>query len=92
MPSREIGHSKLQDAVGLTSLQPVHSKDQENAATHYAGGPKGKHSWSRYIRRHFTPRGAMDRLLRKTVKRNTWIYVAVRAILKVSHIEFLTRF
>ncbi|KAF4622929.1 hypothetical protein D9613_001720 [Agrocybe pediades] len=74
MPS---GHGKLQSLRQATGLQPVDSKDQENAATHYAGhSQQGGHSWSRSIRRSFTMRGVMDRLLRKTVKRNTWIYVA----------------
>ncbi|KAF9568482.1 hypothetical protein CPC08DRAFT_679488, partial [Agrocybe pediades] len=74
-----FGHGKLQSLRQATGLQPVDSKDQENAATHYAGhSQQGGHSWSRSIRRSFTMRGVMDRLLRKTVKRNTWIYVAVR--------------
>ena len=51
--------------------------EQVNAATHYVGPPRGKYTWSRYLRERFTPRGMMQRLLRKTVKRNTWIYVSV---------------
>ncbi|KAF8203209.1 hypothetical protein BJ912DRAFT_347339 [Pholiota molesta] len=51
------------------------SDDQRHAATHYAGIPKGDYKWSRYLRRHFTPRGMTQHLLRKTLKRNTWIYV-----------------
>ncbi|KAF9535365.1 hypothetical protein CPB83DRAFT_753871, partial [Crepidotus variabilis] len=53
------------------------SSEQANAATHYAGDLEGKSRWSRYIRRYFTPRGLMDRLLRKTVQKNTWMYVSV---------------
>lgn len=56
------------------------SDDQRHAATHYAVVPKGDYKWSRYPRRRLTPRGMMQRLLRKTVKRNTWIYVAVRLV------------
>jgi hypothetical protein len=53
------------------------SSEQENAATHYAGRTLGKFRWTRYLRRHITPRGVMQRLLKKTVRRNTWIYVSV---------------
>lgn len=66
---------------GASSVSSILSAMQENEATHYAGPPKGKYRWSRYLRRHFTPRGVMQRLLRKTVQRNTWIYVSVSAIL-----------
>ncbi|KAF8905490.1 hypothetical protein CPB84DRAFT_1676388, partial [Gymnopilus junonius] len=54
-----------------------HSENQENAATHYADQPRGKNPLYRYLRGHFTTRGVVDRLLRKTVKRNTWIYISV---------------
>lgn len=53
------------------------SSEQANAATHYAGQTLGKYRWTRYLRRHITPRGIMQRLLKKTVRRNTWIYVSV---------------
>jgi len=52
------------------------SSYQGNAATHYTGQTKGRYKWTRYLRQHYTPHGIMDRLLRKTVKRNTWIYVS----------------
>ena len=55
-------------------------KDQENAATHYAGQPTKKNPLYKYLRGHFTTRGMVDRLLRKTVKRNTWIYISVSEI------------
>ncbi|KAJ7293492.1 hypothetical protein C8J57DRAFT_1269182 [Mycena rebaudengoi] len=59
------------------SLDSVLSDDSavvDNAATHYAGAQGGKYRW---LRKRFTPHGIVDRLLRKTVKRNTWIYVSV---------------
>ncbi|KAF9015070.1 hypothetical protein BDQ17DRAFT_13496 [Cyathus striatus] len=31
--------------------------EQDNAATHYVGGTKGKYRWTRYLRRHLTPKG-----------------------------------
>ncbi|KAH9487026.1 hypothetical protein JR316_0001092 [Psilocybe cubensis] len=79
MPTRNMQHTKLHGHVPFTN-SPITSReslDQENAATHYAGGIKGRHWWSRYVRRNFTARGVMERLLRKTVRRNTWIYVSL---------------
>lgn len=80
MPTKNLEHTNVHGHVPFT-MAPVTSQepfDQANAATHYAGTTKGKHWWSRYIRRNFTARGVMERLLRKTVRRNTWIYVSVR--------------
>ncbi|THV07694.1 hypothetical protein K435DRAFT_265613 [Dendrothele bispora CBS 962.96] len=42
---------------------------------HYADPPKGKNRWSRTYHKYFTPKGILNRMLRKTVRRNTWIYV-----------------
>ncbi|KAG1749905.1 uncharacterized protein EDB91DRAFT_1046566, partial [Suillus paluster] len=65
------------NSFGSLSSTSVRSR-QEDEATHYAGSQKGRTRLGRAIRRHFTLRGTMDRLLRKTVRKNTWIYVAVR--------------
>ncbi|PPQ62769.1 hypothetical protein CVT24_000463 [Panaeolus cyanescens] len=55
------------------SSSSLESQLQANAATHYAGGSvKPGHRW----RGKFTLRGAFEKLLRKTVQRNTWIYVS----------------
>jgi len=54
------------------------SSMDSNAAMHYVDQPKGKYSWSRAFHRYFTTRGLLNRLLRKTVRRNTWIWVTVR--------------
>lgn len=35
----------------------------------------GDNKFQQTIRSHFTSKGIMERLLRKTVKKNTWIYV-----------------
>ncbi|KAI0320342.1 hypothetical protein OF83DRAFT_1053287, partial [Amylostereum chailletii] len=48
-----------------------------SAAMHYAGPPKGKNKLTRGLRRNFTIHGLIDKLMRKTVQRNTWIYVSV---------------
>ncbi|CAA7258648.1 unnamed protein product [Cyclocybe aegerita] len=69
MPSKPA--SATTNSEPFTSATLSDSKDQDNAATHYAGQPTEKHGLSRYWRRYFTLRGMMERLLRKTVKRNT---------------------
>jgi hypothetical protein len=52
------------------------SSDAEAAAMHYTGNQR-ENRLVQWYKRHFTLRGVSDRLLRKTVKRNTWIYVSV---------------
>ncbi|OAX44202.1 hypothetical protein K503DRAFT_836773, partial [Rhizopogon vinicolor AM-OR11-026] len=64
------------------SFGPVSSTSlgsrQETEATHYTRPLKEGTRLGRAVRRHFTLKGMMDRLLRKTVRKNTWIYVTVR--------------
>ncbi|KAG1784044.1 hypothetical protein EV702DRAFT_940949, partial [Suillus placidus] len=50
---------------------------QRTQATHYAESKKGRTRLGRAIRWYFTLKGRMDKLLRKTVRVNTWIYVSV---------------
>jgi len=64
------------DSVPSVSADSSLSPEQENIATHYVGDTKGKSRVTRLIKRHLTVRGMMDRLLRKTVQKNTWIYVS----------------
>ncbi|KAJ7783695.1 hypothetical protein DFH07DRAFT_726925, partial [Mycena maculata] len=49
----------------------------DTAATHYIDSQRGEYRWSRELRKRFKLYGIVDRLLRKTVGRNTWIYVSV---------------
>ena len=45
---------------------------------HYVGLQKqSRNPVKRVLQKNFTLRGLLDRLLRKTIKRNTWIYVSV---------------
>ncbi|KAL5495294.1 hypothetical protein ACEPAI_757 [Sanghuangporus weigelae] len=53
------------------------SQDSQNA-THYVETSKKKNPIQRWLRRHLTVKGWTELLLRKTVRRNTWIYVADR--------------
>ncbi|KAH9944150.1 uncharacterized protein BXZ73DRAFT_39569, partial [Epithele typhae] len=55
------------------------SGDEVDAVMHYVGiKQQSKNPIKRLFLRNFTPRGLLERLLRKTVRRNTWIYVSVR--------------
>ncbi|KAK7064299.1 hypothetical protein R3P38DRAFT_2823606 [Favolaschia claudopus] len=61
------------------SLESVMSRDSAAlniAAEHYTGHKQGNYWLTRQFRKRFTLRGVVDRLLRKTVKRNTWVYVS----------------
>ncbi|KAJ7706271.1 hypothetical protein B0H17DRAFT_919212, partial [Mycena rosella] len=84
------GHGIVPDDVSLRqalirgrSLESTASHDSRDsaaldaAATHYTGTQQGKYRWTRELRKRFTLHGIVDRMLRKTVKRNTWIYVSV---------------
>ncbi|KAG7099155.1 hypothetical protein E1B28_001026 [Marasmius oreades] len=65
-----------------TSLPHVSSTSSlsmnSTVATHYVDPPRGHNPWSRIFHRYFTARGILNRLLRKTVRRNTWIWVTDR--------------
>ncbi|KAH9898125.1 hypothetical protein C8Q73DRAFT_744205 [Cubamyces lactineus] len=54
------------------------SGDQEAEMMHYVGLRKQpRNPVKRVLWKNFTVRGLVDKLLRKTIKRNTWIYVSV---------------
>jgi hypothetical protein len=72
IPARRASFDSMPPVTATSSLSP----DQENAAAHYAGDTKSQSRLARLIKRHLTIRGWVDRLLRKTVQRNTWIYVS----------------
>jgi len=73
--------TNLARRTSFESLSSISSSDDleydpESAAMHYASNGK-KNNWvSRNIRRNLTMKGVVERLLRKTVRRNTWIYAA----------------
>ncbi|KAF7306850.1 hypothetical protein MIND_00477200 [Mycena indigotica] len=57
------------------SLGSTDSAAREAAATHYAGA-RGRYKLTREFRKRFTLHGIVNRLLRKTVKKNVWIYTS----------------
>ena len=44
---------------------------------HYTSDTQSGNWLQRAVKRNLTPKGLMDKLLRRTVRKNTWIYVSV---------------
>ncbi|EEB93524.1 hypothetical protein MPER_07802, partial [Moniliophthora perniciosa FA553] len=74
----DLPERSIQERDSFESSLSSSSSLDSNAAMHYVDQPKGKYAWSRALRKYFTPRGILNRLLRKTVQRNTWIWVTDR--------------
>lgn len=75
-------HQNLERRTSFASLSSVSSAndpayDEDAAAMHYASNSKHKNWFTSTVKRNLTMKGVGERLLRKTVRRNTWIYVAV---------------
>ncbi|KAF7436724.1 hypothetical protein PC9H_003557 [Pleurotus ostreatus] len=62
--------------VPTTRRDSGSSSVQSSDPQHYAEPIAGKYRITRLFRKYFTIRGVLNRLLRKTVRRNTWIYVS----------------
>lgn len=75
VPDNTAGQTAQEETIA--ALSPASSQQEENTATHYAGDPAIKRSFLKTVKRTFTVHGMVDRLLRKTIRRNTWIYVSV---------------
>lgn len=72
-------------SLSSLSLSGGSGSEVDQTAYHYAGdGSTGNHKWTAVFRKYFTVRGVANRMLRKTVKRNTWIYVTVGSLLRNS--------
>ncbi|KAI0053342.1 hypothetical protein FA95DRAFT_1481936 [Auriscalpium vulgare] len=68
--------SEPQPLDAPVSSDSISSGAMSDAAMHYVGPPKGNNKVTRAFWKHFTIHGTIDKLLRKTVQRNTWIYVS----------------
>ncbi|KAJ3480712.1 hypothetical protein NLI96_g8150 [Meripilus lineatus] len=87
VPLEEPDRSSLQERTSFTEpADPSSSNSRSSspvgintdAAMHYYTGKRiTSNPIKRILWRNFTLRGLLDRLLRKTIKRNTWIYVSV---------------
>lgn len=84
IPEDQPNKNKSEPNQGRQSFDSISSASSSSiggAATHYAGdGSQSKNRWTAYFRKYLTVSGIANRLLRKTVKRNTWIYVTASII------------
>ncbi|KAJ8520108.1 hypothetical protein ONZ45_g3000 [Pleurotus djamor] len=58
------------------NISPLSSRSSLNTPMHYAEPISGKSKVTRMMKKYLTVHGIINRLLRKTVRRNTWIYVS----------------
>jgi hypothetical protein len=62
-------------------LAREHRGDSEDSSKaigdHYVGEVGGKHPWSRFLKNHFTVPAIVNKVLRKTTQKNTWMYISV---------------
>ena len=78
-PTIQPRHSFTAPATSFASSSSTSvSGDEVSAMMHYVGiRQQTKNPIKRLLLRNFTLRGLLEKLLRKTVRRNTWIYVSV---------------
>lgn len=53
------------------------SSSEQKATRHYVSVGEPSNPARRFFWKYFTIHGLLDKLLRKTIRRNTWIYVSV---------------
>ena len=75
-------HSFVAPSRSSSSSSSLSGEDLEQVMHYYDGQYISRSPWKRALWRNFTLKGLLDRLLRKTVKRNTWIYVSVSAVMR----------
>lgn len=74
----DSNHDRRASFSEPSSGTPSLSRDADEQMMHYVGQRKQpKNPVKRVLWKNFTPKGLMGKMLRKTIKRNTWIYVAV---------------
>lgn len=74
MPARGLGRSSSSSLDGNANGTQLH---------YYLGAKPTGSRVKTWIWRNLTPRGLLERLLRKTLRRNTWIYVSVSRAARV---------
>ncbi|KAK0464911.1 uncharacterized protein EV420DRAFT_927514 [Desarmillaria tabescens] len=72
IPQRPARRGSFTSSISSSSV----SSEENDEVNHYIGKEKGKNKVTRTLHRYFTVKGIINRLLRKTVKRNTWIFVS----------------
>ncbi|KAI0033410.1 hypothetical protein K488DRAFT_47727, partial [Vararia minispora EC-137] len=74
MDSNDVTRTAGSSSLG--SLSSTESQAGTQAAQHYVDPPKGKTKLAQKMHNNLTPKGRVNKLLRKTLQKNTWIYVA----------------
>ena len=64
------------DCIGSDSDEVPASNIDNHNSTHYVESKDIRNPLKRWFRRHLTIKGWIEILLKKTIRRNTWIYVA----------------
>lgn len=72
----QISRASSLSNLSSDSYSPQSSELDENESTHYVGLDQKPEGWLERQRKRLTPGGVRRELLRKTVRRNTWIYVS----------------
>ena len=77
-PSRTaLEHRTSFEATATRSSSSIASEEHDAQMHYYLGPVPAGSRFKAWLWRNLTPRGLMERLLRKTLQRNTWIYVSV---------------
>ncbi|KAH6917475.1 hypothetical protein BKA70DRAFT_335900 [Coprinopsis sp. MPI-PUGE-AT-0042] len=74
------GIEKLNAPERMVLAQEHHTESETSskaAGNHYVGEVGGKHPWSRFFKNHFTVPAIVNKVLRKTTEKNTWMYISV---------------
>ncbi|KIR97495.1 IQ domain-containing calmodulin-binding protein [Cryptococcus deuterogattii 2001/935-1] len=72
----KVSGSSSLSSLSSDSYSPQSSDLDENESTHYVGLDQKPEGWLERKKKRLTPGGVRRELLRKTVRRNTWIYVS----------------
>ncbi|KAG8954436.1 hypothetical protein FRC04_011763 [Tulasnella sp. 424] len=81
--------------ASVSSIVSASSSSSSRAKHHYSGKDADKSSILQFFQKNFTVKGVMDKMLRKTLRKNTWIYVCdldcACAVILPKVLEFLLR-
>lgn len=73
-PRTSFGSSGSLSSISVASGEP---SGGSGAATHYTSGAESGNWLQRAAERNITLKGLTNKLLKKTLRKNTWIYVSV---------------
>ena len=85
-PRTSFGSSGPPSPTSVAFSEP--SDDHRAAAIHHAPDPKSHNLLQRVVKRNITPKGLVNKLLKKTTRRNTWIYVSVGKQATIPYFRF----